>query len=70
VQMLADLYRRAGQFGALRDNLSRHYARHSPAPAARVAAARSETELIAAVNSASHSTEEFSLPVGSSHAPR
>lgn len=46
VQMLADLYRRAGQFGALRNNLGRQYARHSPATAARIAAARNEAELI------------------------
>ncbi len=49
VQMLADLYRRAGQFAALRDNFSSHYAHQHPAAAARIAAATTERDLIAAV---------------------
>jgi hypothetical protein len=54
VRMLAGLYRRAGQFGAARDAFSRHYARlqtRSDRSAAlrRIQAARTETELIAAV---------------------
>ena len=54
VQMLASLYRRAGQLGAARDAFSRHYARlqtRSDRAAAlrRIQTARTETELIAAV---------------------
>jgi hypothetical protein len=62
VQMLANLYRRAGQFATVRDAFSRHYARRlvrglrSPEQAgalaaalARIEAARSESDLIAAV---------------------
>jgi hypothetical protein len=62
VQMLANLYRRAGQFVTVRDAFSRHYARvltrgaRSPhqaatltAALARIQRARSESELIAAV---------------------
>ena len=57
VQMLAGLYRRAGQFRAARDALANHYARvvvrkNSAAQAeavARMRAARTESELIAAV---------------------
>jgi hypothetical protein len=62
VQMLANLYRRAGQFLTVRDAFSRHYARRlargirSPKQAGAVAAAlarietaRSESDLIAAV---------------------
>jgi hypothetical protein len=46
VQMLADLYRRAGQFRVLHDHFTRHYARlHS----ARLESARTESELVAAV---------------------
>ena len=53
VQMLANLYRRAGQFGVLRDAFARHVARSdAPGKAARLArveSARSESELIAAL---------------------
>jgi hypothetical protein len=62
VQVLANLYRRAGQFLTVRDAFSRHYARllargtRSPKQAgalatalARIETARSESELIAAV---------------------
>jgi len=66
VQMLANLYRRAGQFGVVRDAFSRQFARSiarggsgSPqrtagmaAALARVEAARTESELVAAVASA------------------
>jgi hypothetical protein len=61
VQMLASLYRRAGQLDVLRGAFIRHYARrlaHAAPPdttqaiVARIAAARSETELIAAVAAA------------------
>jgi hypothetical protein len=58
VQMLANLYRRAGQLSVVRHNLSRHYARRlaraTPGAAltealARVDTARGESELVAAV---------------------
>jgi hypothetical protein len=62
VQMLANLYRRAGQFATVRDAFSRHYARllargpRSPQQAAaltsalaRIESARTESELVAAV---------------------
>jgi hypothetical protein len=62
VQMLANLYRRAGQFATVRDAFSRHYARRlargarSPKQATalaealtRIESARSERELVAAV---------------------
>lgn len=66
VQMLANLYRRAGQFAVVRDAFSRHLARSiahggtgSPkrtaalvAALGRVEAARTESELVAAVASA------------------
>jgi hypothetical protein len=65
--MLANLYRRAGQFNALRSAFARHYARrlaHSGAGSpqrvadltralARIEAARSEADLIEAVGAAS-----------------
>jgi hypothetical protein len=56
VQMLANLYRRAGQLGVVRQTLSRHYARGaadgSPAQTAaraRLDAARNESDLVSAV---------------------
>jgi hypothetical protein len=61
VQMLASLYRRAGQLDVLRASFARHYARHlahaatpgaAQASVARIEAAHSEAELIAAVAAA------------------
>jgi hypothetical protein len=54
VQMLASLYRRAGQLGAARDAFSRHYARlrtrsDSSLALRRIETARTESDLIAAV---------------------
>ncbi len=49
VQMLADLYRRAGQFAVLRESLARHYSPENPTTAARIATARTEPELLAAL---------------------
>jgi hypothetical protein len=66
VQMLANLYRRAGQFSVVRETFSRHYARtlaRGAGPPRRAAAvaealariehARTESDLISAVASAS-----------------
>jgi len=65
VQMLANLYRRAGQFGTLRAAFDRHYkrelARGNAGPktmatlavaVARIETARNEADLIAAVAAA------------------
>ena len=54
VQMLASLYRRAGQLSAARDAFSRHYARlrtrsDSSLALRRIETARTESDLIAAV---------------------
>jgi hypothetical protein len=66
VQMLANLYRRAGQFSVVRETFSRHYARtlaRDAGPPRRAAAvaealariehARTESDLISAVASVS-----------------
>ena len=52
VQMLADLYRRAGRLAVVRETLGRHYARHDPVAAARILSARTESDLIAVINDA------------------
>jgi hypothetical protein len=54
VQMLAGLYRRAGQLAAVRARCVSHYTRQgaSAVVLARIAAAHSDAELIAAVAAA------------------
>ncbi|MBV9546354.1 MAG: hypothetical protein JOY61_18440, partial [Chloroflexi bacterium] len=58
VQMLAGLYRRAGQFAAARSAFVNHYARRANVPAVveRIEGAQSEAELIAAVAAADDSS--------------
>jgi uncharacterized protein DUF4350 len=56
VQMLADLYRRAGRLTTVREAFSRHYARvrdpHGAAVLARIQSATTEADLISAVGDA------------------
>lgn len=57
VQMLAGLYRRSGQLGAAREAFARHYARTlsgGPHALRGIQAARTESELIAAVAALDH----------------
>jgi hypothetical protein len=49
VQMLANLYRGAGQLGVVRNVFTRHYARYSADGLDRIQSARTEADLISAV---------------------